>query len=434
MQAASLANDLDLSYSRADYDRFVAEWGGPPDGLILQKREGGTKLAYGKPFLYALVTAPFVRFAPLRGALIANALLLAAASLLAARTLRLRVGPAAPLYVAAFVFASVAFAYTFWVHADLFLMAATAAGFALAYAGDGRGRERGAPPPSLYEPERDEPAGKVFRRFLAVGALLAVPVAFRPCYGLIFLPAALAAPAARRGRALLGLAAGAAAVLALTALAQWGAGGTWTGYGGLRQGLYARTGYPDVQFPAARFEAVMAELRQHLVAAGGGDRGRLEPAPLGLGRALLPDRPQRRDPALLPPPAPRRPGRRQGARALGDPARRGRRRRPASSPCGRSTSSAAPGRSATATSCRSTRRSGSSPRGRGAPRRRSWSPPWRRRSCCRSGGTRPLSLSARTAATATSRRSPRASCRTRPPRATSRAARTPPSTGCGSSC
>ncbi|HXU45505.1 MAG TPA: hypothetical protein VN783_08260, partial [Thermoanaerobaculia bacterium] len=136
MQAASLAHDVDFAYTRADYDRFVAEWGGPPDGLILQTRDGGRHLTYGKPVPYALFAAPFARFAPVRGPLVANALALALAALLAARALRRRIGPAGPLWVAVFVFASVSFAYAFWVHADLFLFSCVAAGYALASAGE----------------------------------------------------------------------------------------------------------------------------------------------------------------------------------------------------------------------------------------------------------------------------------------------------------
>ncbi len=74
-----------------------------------------------------------MRAAPVRGGLIANVFYLSAAAsprrLGAAR----RMGDAAPLWVAVFLFASVAFAYAFWVHADLFLLSTTAAGLALVY-------------------------------------------------------------------------------------------------------------------------------------------------------------------------------------------------------------------------------------------------------------------------------------------------------------
>ncbi|HEX6865164.1 MAG TPA: hypothetical protein VF414_20205, partial [Thermoanaerobaculia bacterium] len=92
MQAASLAWDFDLAYTKEDYDRFVASWGVPPAGLILQGRPGSDRLVFAKPPLYALVTAPFVRVSPVRGGVVANALLLAAASLMAAFALRKRLG------------------------------------------------------------------------------------------------------------------------------------------------------------------------------------------------------------------------------------------------------------------------------------------------------------------------------------------------------
>ncbi|HVT18174.1 MAG TPA: hypothetical protein VHQ90_18610 [Thermoanaerobaculia bacterium] len=275
MQAASLAWDFDLAYSRSDYDRFVRQWGGPPDGVILQSRDHGAHLVYGKPFLYALVVAPFVRLAPVRGALVANALLLAAAALLAARTLGRNLGAVAPLWVAVFLFGSVSFAYVFWVHADLFLLAATAAGFALAYGGEGGGGrlpgdrleragslpggrlERAGSLPgagTLYGGAEAVPAGRFFARWCAAGALLAAAGAYRPFYLLLLLPAAFAVPPARRRAGLAGLACGALGLLLATALVQWAAGGGWSGYAGERRAFYARTGYPEVDFPASGWD------------------------------------------------------------------------------------------------------------------------------------------------------------------------------------
>jgi hypothetical protein len=249
MQALSLAHDLDLSYGRADYDRFVALWGGKPDGLVLQSRDGGRHLTYGKPFLYALAIAPFVRLAPVDGALLANALFLAWAAVAASRALRRRLGAAAPWWVAAFLFASVAFAYAFWVHADLFLMATAAVGLALAYGGEGE-REPGRPLPEIHADATTAPAWRFLGRWFAAGLLLAVAGAYRPFYLALLVPAALAVPRERRRAGWAALAAGAAVLLVVTALVQWHAGGSLTGYGGERQGFYPRTGYPDVDFPA----------------------------------------------------------------------------------------------------------------------------------------------------------------------------------------
>jgi hypothetical protein len=79
MEAQSLAWDFDLEYTRQDHDRFVEQWGRPPEGLILQSVDGGRTLVYGKPAAYPLFIAPFVRLSPTRGAAVANALLLAPA-------------------------------------------------------------------------------------------------------------------------------------------------------------------------------------------------------------------------------------------------------------------------------------------------------------------------------------------------------------------
>jgi hypothetical protein len=270
MQAASLAWDFDLAYTRADYDRFVAQWGGPPDGVILQSRDGGAHITYGKPFLYALAVAPFVRFSPQRGALVANALMLAAAALLAARTLRLRTGALAPATVAVLVFGSVAFAYAYWVHADVFLLATSAAGFALAYGGDRSTLRGGAPAPRVYPGEAEGGPGEAeagpgeaeagrarwswLARWALAGALLAVPGAFRPFYLVLLVPAALAVPAGRRRAGWCALAGGALLLLLATATVQRAAGGDWSGYTGQRLGFYARTGYPDVDFPATAWD------------------------------------------------------------------------------------------------------------------------------------------------------------------------------------
>jgi hypothetical protein len=268
MQAASLAWDFDLAYTRRDYDRFVAQWGRPPDGVILQSRDGGAHITYGKPFLYALLVAPFVRLSPLRGALVANALMLAAAALLAARTLRLRAGGAAPFAVAVLVFGSVCFAYVFWVHSDVFLLAATAAGFAVAYGGDRAALATATsdPVPDGAELARPRWRWRWLGRWFLAGLLLAVPGAFRPFYLVLLLPAAAAVadppgwvggtswrqPAGRlRRQGWCALAAGALALLLATAGVQRAAGGSWSGYTGQRLGFYPSTGYPGVDFPAA---------------------------------------------------------------------------------------------------------------------------------------------------------------------------------------
>jgi hypothetical protein len=241
MQAQSLAWDLDVRYSRRDYDRFVAQWGVKPDGLILQSGDGGRTLVYAKPASYALWIAPFLRLSPLRGAAIANALLLALAAVLAARTLERRLGPAAPLWVAAWIFASVAFAYVFWAHSDLFLMSLVAIALALAY-----GAPRGEEPP--------ETPLRTALRWAAAGLLLGLVLTSRPFYGALLLPAALAVPAPRRRLGLAALIAGAAFAVLGSGLTHLAEADVWTPYSGERLSFEASTGFPEVDLPPGSWQ------------------------------------------------------------------------------------------------------------------------------------------------------------------------------------
>jgi hypothetical protein len=251
MQAQSLAWDFDVRYTRADYDRFVAQWGTPPDGLILQSGDGGRTLIYAKPASYALWIAPFLRLSPLRGAAIANALLLALAAVLAARVLARRLGPAAPLAVAVAIYASVSFAYVFWAHSDLFLMCLTAIALALVYGGPRPGQA------GEEEPERPpETPARAALRFATVGFLLGLVFAARPFYGALLVPAAFAVPPAQRTRRL-GIAllvAGAALAVVGSGLTHFAEADSWSPYSGERQSFDAKSGFPAVDLPAGSWE------------------------------------------------------------------------------------------------------------------------------------------------------------------------------------
>jgi hypothetical protein len=261
MQAESLAWDGDLVYSRADFDRFVAHWGERPEGLILQKGESSDRLAYGKPFFYALWSAPFTRVSPTRGPFVGNVVLLAFAAIGAALALRRTVGPAAPTWAALFVFASVAFAYAFWAHLDLFLMCLAALGLALVFGG--------APEAS------DPPRARAALRWLGAGALLAAVAYSRPFYLSLFLPAVLAilsGRSRRSARAALLLAGGALLLCLATLAVQETLAGSWTSYGAQRRSFYTATGYPEVDFPVATWDEMIARfgnaawLKQHDIA------------------------------------------------------------------------------------------------------------------------------------------------------------------------
>jgi hypothetical protein len=207
LQAASLAWDFDLRYADEDFARYREQWGARPPGIDLESRDGGRTQVYGRSFFHALVAAPFVRVMPQRGMQVANALLLAAAALLAAWALK------QPLWVAVFVFASVTFLYVFLATADVFLLAVTAAGFALSHLDRKAGQKEDALP-SMYQGDRVW-SWQDFGRWLAVGLLLAIPGTYRLLYLFLLLPAAVA----RKTRAgWVGLIVGA---LGLLALASW---------------------------------------------------------------------------------------------------------------------------------------------------------------------------------------------------------------------
>lgn len=245
MQAQSLAWDFDLRYTRQDFDRFKAQWIVPPDGLILQRH--GDSLVYGKPSSYPLFIAPFLRLSPTRGPAIANALLLALAAILTARTLQRRIGPWAPLWVATWIFASVAFVYLFWAHSDLFLMSLVAIALSLVYGEGGR---------------------RPLLRWLLIGLLLGIVIMARPFYATLLLPAALAVPRDQRRSALAALAAGAAGLLLCAALANLASRGHWTSYTGDREAFYSYTGFPGVDLPGSDWEQRVAEQSSNSWLAG----------------------------------------------------------------------------------------------------------------------------------------------------------------------
>ena len=168
--------------------------------------------------------APLSRWVPTRAAPITNALALALASLLAARALRRSVGPAAPLWVAVLVFASVTFDHVFWAHADLLLLCLVVIAYSFLRAG-GEGSMGNA--------------GRFAARCAIAGVLLGAVAAARPLY-LPLLAAAIAmVPSAGRRRGAVrtsgALLAGALLPLALGAWLNLATRGALTSYGGERR-------------------------------------------------------------------------------------------------------------------------------------------------------------------------------------------------------
>lgn len=248
MATESLAWDLDLRYERRDHDRFVEHWQMAPEGLILQSGDGGETITFGKPFFYPLWAAPWTRLAPTKGPFLANFLALAIAAGLATRTLRQTVGAVAPIWVASCLFASVAFTYTFWAHADLFLLALTASALSLAFWR-----------PAL-DPHGSARDSRIHWRFAIVGLLLAAVVFSRPLYLPLFLPVVFALPRHRRWRSALALVVGALGLTLAAAAVHRLNGDAWTSYGAQRRGFYSSTGFPGVDLPTEAWQQSLDDL------------------------------------------------------------------------------------------------------------------------------------------------------------------------------
>lgn len=277
MQAESLARDLDLRFSRADYDRYVARWGSSPRGLELTSGDGGRSLGFDSPPLYALVVAPLARWDPARGPMTANALLLALGAILAALTLERRMPRTAPLWVAAAVFASVTFGFVFRVEPAILAFAATAVAFSLVYA---RAHRVETELPDVYDVDLGEAASSrsVLLRWGGAGALLAIPSLDNPLCLLLLLPALAAAPETRRREGAVGLLAGVLLVGALGAALHLGAAGTLDPRRLESLELASRTGYPDVDFAADEWSETVAHWRQRDARPGHVPDWRFEPA------------------------------------------------------------------------------------------------------------------------------------------------------------
>jgi len=115
--ALSIGYDQDLRYTAVDLHRFEQRFGTGPVGIFLlrTKPPSSPGLAFGKPFVYQLVAAPFVRLGGLRGLLFLNLLLLEAIVWMAWMFASARMAPLSALAMAiAFVFASILGLYAVW--------------------------------------------------------------------------------------------------------------------------------------------------------------------------------------------------------------------------------------------------------------------------------------------------------------------------------
>src|SRR3990172_8376643 len=129
LMALSLARDRDLRLEVKDVDRLFEEFPlVPASNLIVMSDDGWRTVHYSKPLLYPLLGAPFAAALGANGLLVLNILLVVAMVWMGARHLRRHNSDGVALLVAAaFVLLSCGFAYAFWIHAEIFCMAAVAA-------------------------------------------------------------------------------------------------------------------------------------------------------------------------------------------------------------------------------------------------------------------------------------------------------------------
>ena len=250
MQAASLWHDLDLTYTRADFDRLLLDRSGDPTDLELVSAGNGRRITYDRPFPYALYLAPFQAFLGTKGPAVANGFLLLLVAWFGARVLERRVGEYAPLWTALLLFASVVFVYVFLATGDFFLFALTTLAFLLLTSGGGK--ESSAP----QSQTQSQTQSRAWRPMLA-GMLLAVPVATEPLYLLLVFAAWRQPTVVGASRGLwVGFGSGWLAQI----FVRWWAGGGLGPMGAERFRFTPETGFPLVDFTALEWSPVVHRL------------------------------------------------------------------------------------------------------------------------------------------------------------------------------
>ena len=128
LMALSLASDHDLKAEVHDVDRAFQEFPfRPVNNLILMTDDGWQTVYFGKPYVYSLFAAPFAGAFGANGMVFFNLLLLAGMVWMGALYLaRFNDDGLAALFAAGFFLLSNGFAYVFWLHPEVFNMAAVA--------------------------------------------------------------------------------------------------------------------------------------------------------------------------------------------------------------------------------------------------------------------------------------------------------------------
>jgi hypothetical protein len=220
--ALSLAHDGDLSFERADLDRFLAIYPRGPEGIFLKRAytvrpvlqarwpflslastpvPTSTRLAYGKAFIYPVVAAPFVVIGGVGGLLVLNVVLLAICLACAVRFAQAQCGRLAGAVLGtAFIGGSIMPVYGVFLMPEIFNVALVFSAYFL----------------WLYKEVAPPTAWRGWRRpatDLVAGMLLGLATYSKPTHMLLVGPLVFAALMAKRWRhaAAIALVAGATA-------------------------------------------------------------------------------------------------------------------------------------------------------------------------------------------------------------------------------
>jgi len=116
----SIANDLDLEYTKKDLIRYYKAFDAGPLGIFLKKGKND-RLFFAKSYIYPLFAAPFVKLFGSNGFLVFHAILLAFLLVMGHAYFSLSNTTSISLAtILTFLFASVACVYFFWIHPDFF--------------------------------------------------------------------------------------------------------------------------------------------------------------------------------------------------------------------------------------------------------------------------------------------------------------------------
>lgn len=181
LAAHSLANDHDELYVDADATRFRSAFGETPRGVRTDPHGGRLEAPYFATRLWSAA----ILLAGERGPFLANALALIVAAIAGSWALRAPLGAAAPLWIALFLFGSVAFTAVFRWQSEILVFAAVVTAGALIW-----GRES----PSIVERGADQIFGGDLARREALwiwpiaGLLIGAAAVRHPAYALIAIP------------------------------------------------------------------------------------------------------------------------------------------------------------------------------------------------------------------------------------------------------